>query len=318
MFLKEALGGKFQPLSSLYCGFHDIEEPIAVVTPASTCPPEVLQDLVTPFEAALQQGTDAVLNQSWWPAVGRDDGDVGSRETSLVRSLSLGAFTWASEPEVVEEPAKETAEMENEMGGVIKPSGSMVILLTKYETTLRSLGLLGAEEVQEVEEDTDFLFSRWGFHNGRLDSFTSVLEANSGMQQELCMGSSNSTGNKTKRRWSFPNVFMRKQPSTLTETCHCMPWSWRRIRSWRKCKGYDGLKDKMEDELAEIAASQQSFTDAHPAVADDTLSFNDLRKRKRGSHRTCFSWGGDQDKDLCDDEVALLNGMEDSDAKKSA
>lgn len=84
----------------------------------------------------------------------------------------------------------------------------------------------------------------------------------------------------------------------LANACHCVP-------------GQDRFDDK-------VATPQRSYTDGHSVVMGDTLSFTDLRQRKQGKHRTCFSWGGSGDTSPCEDEIYLLEDSDRTEGKKAA
>lgn len=70
-----------------------------------------------------------------------------------------------------------------------------------------------------------------------------------------------------------------------------------------------------DDESTKVSPPQRSYTDGDSVVVCDTLSFTDLRQRKR-FHRPCFSWGGCKDGPSVEDETYLLNSAENSDGKK--
>lgn len=254
MVLTDSLG-RHHSLSSQYAGFRDFDEPMRVVTPTTSCPADDGVSLFTPFGTAEQQGGEISVSENLWPRRGRN-----MREGEIVpfRSLSLGSYAWASST-----PFEEVGSDLRSANGtqavleidpdtdlkekVINSSGSMVILQATYEATLKSLGLIDSEDEDRSIEDTDFLFSRWGFHNGRPSS---IPHPDPIISNENLMGSSkvlsSKPGNKQQgKRWRILSANAKKLPSTISEKCQCMPWSWRRIRSWgRRRKEYSRVLGK--------------------------------------------------------------------------
>lgn len=255
MVLTDNLGGRLHSLSSQYAGFRDFDEPVRVVTPMSACPPDNGETSITPFRSTEQQQVDTSRNETLWPGREQVLGEEGRVEIAPFRSLSLGSYAWASYPQfedidtdIAGSGSGTRAVLEIDpatdlRGKVINPYGAMIILQTKYETTLKSLGLFDSEDEDKLVEDTDILFSRWGFHNGQPSCAPTGLVNTIEKSRETSNVLGSNPGNKQQgRRWRILSANARKLPGTFTGKGQCMPWSWRQIRSWgRRRKRYDSV-----------------------------------------------------------------------------
>ncbi|GMH32846.1 hypothetical protein BSKO_00680 [Bryopsis sp. KO-2023] len=324
-----------QALSSLYAGFLTVDEP-STYSYASSCPPSVQDNLLSCWSNFTSAKRNSALSgrsdYATHAAAGKGLGDC-----SILRSLSLGSYIWASMPrsasaDQLDEGAALNECMEAESGeeeirssgGVgLKPTGSMMLLLTKYETTLKSLGLTEPIREPAGEEDTDFVFSRWGFHNGHPKGLDSDIAKAAKVEKSSVRSGTSSKTNLQKEggRRSEKKISAKGLSDVFAAKCNCMPSmpsAWRRIKSWRKDKSYRRLKgsDRDEEEII-VASPQRSYTDGTSVVVCRTLSFTNSRTSTRGRHKHSSSWGGFGVINSSEEETAsLLRDTENSTNKK--